>query len=98
MINYWIMGEYFLLICMLICGVLLTKDVLRFMHALAMQVSFYVVASKSDENIRAAQYSEILVEHVKIREKSVKHILYSTLGIAVIIFLRYVLEVAHANV
>lgn len=98
MINYWILGEYFLLICMLICVVFLTKDVLRFLHALSMQVSFYIVSSKSDENVRAAQYSEILSGHVKIRETSVRRILYSTLAIALIIFVRYVMEVAHANV
>lgn len=98
MLNYWILGEYLLIILGLIAAVLLVKSLLRFFHALAMQVSFYVVSNEADANQRAANQYEILAEHVKLREMAVRHILYSTLAIAVIIFLRYVLEVAHANV
>lgn len=98
MLNYWILGEYLLIILGLISAVFLVKSLLRFFHSLAMQVSFYIVSNEADVNQRAATQYEMLLEHVKLRELSVRHILYSTLAIAVIIFLRYVLEVAHANV
>lgn len=98
MINFWLLGDYTLLILLLISGLYFIKTFLRFIHSLAMQISYYVVAMELDTNMRAAQQAEFLAEHVKIRESSVKHILYSTIAGAVIIFLRHVLEVVHAYV
>lgn len=96
MVDYWLLADFGLLALLLATAFVWVKGFISFLSSLSMMVSFYSLSPHMDINVRAAQQAELMASYIHVREKSSRAILFSTLVLAVIIFLRHVLEAAHA--
>lgn len=96
MIDYWLLANLITFAMLLAIAFVWLKAFMTFLHSLAMMISFYSLTPHSDQNIRAAGQSEYLAEFVRIRDRMIAIVLFSTLAFAVILFVRYVMEVLHA--
>lgn len=96
--NYWMLADIILMLGLLVTTAFIFRFFLGFLNSLAMMVSFYSLSADIDINERCGRQAEMMERYLHIREKAVKNIMYSVLLAAIIIFLRYLLEVLHAAV
>lgn len=99
MFDYWLAANLTLFALLLVNVFVWVKSLLTLVNAYVSQLCYYNLSPHTDNNVRCGQQAALLLEKfMHIRDKMIFRVMFSTLTLLVIIFVRFVLEVTHANV
>lgn len=99
MIDYWLITNLVLFALLLANVFVWVKSLLTLVNAYVAQSCYYTLSPHTDNNIRCSQQATLMLEKfMHIRDKMIFRVMFSTLTLLVIIFVRFVLEVTHADV
>lgn len=99
MVDYWLLANLASFALLLAVVFIWVKSLLTLVNAYVAQVCYYQVSPHTDTNIRAGEQAAMLVGYfIHTRDKMIFRVMFSTAGLLVIIFARYVMGVVHAAV